>query len=783
MREFGIGQSLPRTEDLRLVRGQGRYTDDVVPPQSARMFILRSHHASARIRDVNMDAALESPGVLGILTGADAHRAGLRGFTSLVRKTGPDGNPNFEPEFAVIAHDLVRYAGEPVAIVIAETLNEAKSAAELIEIDYEELPCVADLADADSEDAPAVWPECPDNLCVLTEVGDRAAADAAFAGAAHVSRVDFRISRVAVAPMEARNAIGEWSDAEQRFTLHAGIQNPHMSRDQLAHVFGMPPHQIRVVSLDVGGGFGLKGVPHPELALVLLAAKHVRRPVRWTSERSESFLADCHSRDQIAHVELALADDARFLALKVKVKANLGAYLSLAGIHCAVGNIGSLSGVYRLPAVHAEVSALFTHTVPIGPYRGAGRPEASIMIERIIDVAARDLGMDPAELRRRNLIPADAMPYDTGFVFTYDSGDFPASQARAQEIANWNTFEQRRAEALSRGRLRGIGMAHVIEIAAGQLDEMGEIEVDMSGAVTVRTGMHSQGQGHETMYRQLVAEFMHVTPDRVRVHYGDTDDLPFGFGAAGSRSAVIAGFMLEKIAGKVIEKGKKVAAAMLEVEVDQVEYRDGAIFGSRANNRTVTLAEVAQRAHQPMLLPPGSESGLGHREMTRLPAPTFPNGCHICEVEIDPETGQLEFKGYWVSEDVGKAINPMIVKGQVHGGVVQGLGQVLGEHIQYDPDGQLVTGSFMDYQMPRALDMPSIAIVNSDTPSRNNPLGIKGCGEGGTVGALPAGMNAICDALSPLGIGNFDMPATPQRLWRAIRDAGGLPAVSAIAVE
>ena len=621
MREFGVGQSLPRTEDLRLVRGRGRYTDDIAPARSTRMFVLRAHHGSARIRSIDTAAALDSPGVVAVLTGADAAADALRGYTSMVRRTGPDGAPNFQPEFAVIAQGMVRYAGEPVAIVIAETLNDAKTGAELIEIDYEELPCVADLAEAGAEGAPAVWPECPGNLCVLTDVGDRAVTDAAFAGAARVSEVTFRISRVAVASLEARTALGEWSEAEQRFTLHASVQGPHMTRGQLGHVFGMPTNQIRVIAPDVGGGFGMKGVPHPELALVLWAARRVGRPVRWASERSESFLSDCHSRDQIAHVALALDDEARFLGLRAEVKANFGAYLSLAGVHCAVGNIGSLSGVYALPAVHAEVSGYFTHTVPIGPYRGAGRPEASIMIERVIDVAALDLGMDPAELRRRNLIPPIETPYDTGFVFTYDSGDFPASQARVQEIARWDAFEERRAEARARGRLRGIGMAHVIEIAAGQLDEMGELEVDMTGNVVVRSGMHSQGQGHETMYRQLVAEFMHVPPDKVRVHYGDTDDLPFGFGAAGSRSATVAGFMLGTLAEKVIAKAKRIAAVLLEVAPEKIDYREDAVFTSVQTNRTVTLAEVAALAYQPMRLPAGIDAGLSHREMVRLPAP------------------------------------------------------------------------------------------------------------------------------------------------------------------
>jgi aerobic carbon-monoxide dehydrogenase large subunit len=777
MREFGIGQSVPRTEDLRLVRGKGRYTDDILVHGCARMYVVRSNHGFARIRAIDTEAAAASPGVLAVLTGADAAADGLGGFSSMVRRTGPDGEPNFEPPFPVLAHELARYAGEGVAIVVAETLNQAKSAAELIEIDYEALDCVSDLVRAEAPSAPVVWEECPGNLCIVTELGKSAATDQAFAAAHHIAKVDFVISRVHAAPMEPRNAIGEWDLAEQRFTLHAGVQNPHMVRTDLAaRVFKLPEHQLRVIAPDVGGGFGLKGMLHPELALVLWAARRVDRPVRWTAERSESFLADCHSRDNLIHSELALDADGIFLGLRVRSKVNLGAYLSTAGVHCGVGNLGGLSGVYKLPAIHIEVRCLFTNTVPLGAYRGAGRPEASMMIERVIDVAAHEMGIDAAELRRRNLIPEKAMPFDTGFVFTYDSGDFPTSQAKVQEMARWDEFETRRAEARAHGRLRGIGMAHVIEIAAGQLDEMAEIEIDTNGAVLLTVGTHNHGQGHETTYRQLLSEFLHVEPSRVRFRNGDTDQLPYGFGTGGSRSAVVAGFMLEKIAAKVIAKAKRIAASVLGADPERIDYREG-LFTTRDSNASVSLEDVAKLAYQPANLPDGVESGLSHREMIRLPGPTFPNGCHICEIEIDAETGQTEIIGYWVCEDVGKAINPMIVKGQMHGGVAQGIGQALGEYIHYDEEGQLLTGSFMDYQMPRALDIPYIHTASNDVPSRNNPLGIKGAGESGTVGALPATVNAICDALWPLGITNFDMPATPFRVWRAIEEAGGIAAV------
>jgi carbon-monoxide dehydrogenase large subunit len=777
MTKFGIGQSVPRAEDVRLLKGLGRFTDDLAPAQSVFMHVLRSPYAAAAIGAIDVEDALASPGVLTILTGDHAAADDLGGFPSLVRSTGPDGGPNFEAPFPVIAHGVARYAGEPVAIVIAETLNQAKTAAELITVDFEQLPAVPSLAQADAPDAPTIWPECPGNLCALGRFGDAHATDAAFARAATVSKVDVLVSRVAVSPIEPRTALGVWNEAGERYELTAGVQSPHMARNMLAScVFKIPHDQIHVSALDVGGGFGLKGIPHPELALVLWAARKVGRPVRWTSERSEAFLSDCHARDQMSHCEIALDEDARIIGMRVGIRANLGAYLSLAGTHCALGNIGHLSGVYTIPAIHAEVRAFFTNTVPVGPYRGAGRPEATVVVERAIDKAAYEIGMDPAELRCRNLIQPAQMPYPTGFVFTYDSGDYPTSQARVQEAADWSGFEARRAEALARGKLRGIGMAHVVEIAAPRMDEMGSIEIAADGTVSISTGLHNHGQGQETTLRQLVSEFLGVAPDRIRVRPCDTDTQPVGYGSGGSRAATVGGLLIQTIAGKLIEKAKRVAALILEADAKEIEFQEGT-FTARSTNKSATLDEVAALAYQPMLLPPDVEGGLSHRQMVRLAGPTFPNGCHICEVEIDPDTGLTEFVGYWVCEDVGRAINPMIVAGQMHGGIVQGLGQVLGECIHYDDEGQLQTGSFMDYQMPRALDMPSIQTMSNNVPSPNNPLGIKGAGESGTVGALPAGLNAVCNALQPLGIAHFDMPATPMRVWRAIRDAGGMAAL------
>ncbi|MEZ5736422.1 MAG: xanthine dehydrogenase family protein molybdopterin-binding subunit [Novosphingobium sp.] len=777
MIKFGIGQSLARVEDARLLRGLGRFTDDIAPPRSVHMYVLRSPHAHAKICGIDLRSAHAMPGVHAILTGEDAAADDLGGFPSMVPSTAPGGGPNFTPPFAIIAHGKARYAGQPVAIVIADTLEQAKDAAEAIIVDYEPLPAVASLADADAPGAPLVWTECPDNLDALATFGDEGVVDAAFEKAASTHSVEVRISRVSANPMESRTALGEWNEAEERYELTGGMQSPHMLRAQLAEcVFKIPPNKIRVRAFDVGGGFGMKGVPHPEPALVLWAARKVRRPVRWTSERSEAFLSDCHSRDHTSRCELALDSGARILALRFFARANLGAYLSLAGLHCAQGNIGHLSGVYTTPAIYAEVRSYFTHTVPIGPYRGAGRPEAITVLERAIDAAAFDLGMDPAELRRRNLIGPDQMPYDTGFQFTYDSGNYPVSQTKAEEAAGWANFEERRLESLRRGKLRGIGMGHIVEIAAGMNDEMGAIDVEADGSVTISTGFHNHGQGQETTMRQLVSEFLGVPPDRIKYRDSDTDVQPFGFGSAGSRAAAVGGALFKAISEKIIEKGKVIAAIMLDTSAEEIDFVDGT-FTARSTNRTATLAEVAALAHQPMGLPQGTEGGLSHKQMFRPKGPTFPNGCHICEVEIDPETGRSEILGYWVCEDVGRSINPMIVAGQMHGGVVQGLGQVMGEFIEYDEEGQLLTGSFMDYQMPRALDMPQITTISNNVPSPNNPLGIKGAGESGTVGAMPAGLNAVCNALQPLGIRHFDMPATPWRVWQAIQQAGGIEAL------
>lgn len=772
MREFGIGQSLPRAEDERFIQGRGRYTDDIRVADAAHMWLLRSPHANARVVAIDVEEARRSPGVLAVLTSADADADGLGTFSSWVRKPGPDGNPNFEPPYRVLARDRVRFVGDPVAAVIATSLAAAKDAAERIAVDYQVLPAAAGLRAASAPDAPVVWEECPGNLCVQTELGNRAAVDAAVAGAAHVTRLDLVISRVTAAPIEPRSALGEWDQREGRYVLHAGLQSPHGTRAELAHrIFKVPEAQIRVVAPDVGGAFGMKGMPHPELALVLWAAKRVGQPVRWTAERSESFLADHHARDNHVSTELALDAKGRFLAFRVRSAVNLGAYLSATGVHCSINNLGGIAGVYKIPAIHAEIRDYFSHSNPTAAYRGAGRPEASTMIERTIDAAAHEIGMDPAELRFRNLIPSEEMPYDTRFVFKYDSGEFETNQRKAMELANWASFPARRDEARFCGRLRGLGMAHVIEVASGIMEEMVEIRFDMAGDAAVSLGTHNHGQGHETTYRQIVAETLGLHPARVRIVYGDSDLLPFGQGTGGSRSAVIAGHAIQEASKRIIEQGSKIAAGLLETDPRDVEFIDAA-FKVAGTDRAVSLSEVARASFQLARVPAGVDPGLMTRILTKVQDKTFPNGCHICEVEIDPETGATAVLGYWVVEDVGRMINPLIVKGQVQGGVVQGLGQALAEQIVFDSDGQLQSGSFMDYAMPRASDVCNIEVVSHEVLAQTNALGIKGAGEGGTVGALPAVMNAICNALRQAGVDHFDMPATPQRVWRALQERG-----------
>ena len=769
MGQFGIGQSIKRFEDARLLRGGGHFQDDVNLPGQAHAVIVRSIHAHARIRGIDTADALRLPGVLGVFTGADV--AGLGTMKMTLKRKRPDGSPMFAPAHHGLTRDRARYVGDPIAMVVADTLAQAEDAAERVAVDYEPLPSVTSTAAAVG--GPAVWDECPDNVSNVHEVGDRAATAAAFAGAARVVHRRYVISRVHAQYMETRGALGAWDPREERYTLYADVQYPHRVRTALAtNILRVPEHQIRVIAGDVGGGFGTKGWQYPEHRLVLWAAKRLGRPVKWRCERREAVAADEHARDNVTDAELALDADGLFLALRVRTLANVGAYVSSdRNLLATFSNIATLVGVYAFPAAHVQVTSVLTNTNSTAPYRGAGRPEATYVIERLIDDAARELGMDAVELRRRNLIPPSSMPYKTATGVTYDCGDFPAQMETALKLADVAGFPARRDASRARGRLRGLGVANAIERAAGPQPEFAEIRFSPSGSVTVFMGTKNQGQGHETTFKQILHERLGLAPEDVRYIDGDTDRVAFGMGSMGSRSTVIGGTALWTAADKVIAKGRRIAAKMLEAAEADITFADGA-FSVVGTDRTLALKDVARAAFQPAALPRGMEPGLYETGTFSPPSDTWPNGCHVCEVEIDPDTGAVELVGYVVADDVGTVINPLTLKGQMHGGVAQGVGQALMEEVAYDPEsGQLLTASFMDYAIPRAPTLPDIVVESHPVPTKLNPLGAKGAGEAGTVGALPVVMNAVLDALAALGVSQLDMPASPARVWTAIRAA------------
>ncbi|HEU0217886.1 MAG TPA: xanthine dehydrogenase family protein molybdopterin-binding subunit [Stellaceae bacterium] len=776
MGEFGIGQPVKRFEDRRLLSGLGRFQNDNNLLGQVHAYVLRSPHAHARIRSLDLSAAKMAPGVALILTADDLVAAGLGVMGVPFQRKRPDGSPMFARAHLGLAQGTVRYVGEPVAMIVADTLAQAKDAAELIDIDYEPLPSVTDTAEA-AEGKIAVWPDCPDNISNLFEAGNKAAADAAFAGAAHVVKRRYVISRVYAHFMEPRGAIGTWDPGEDRFTLYADVQYPHRVRQALAtRIFKVPESSIRVIAGDVGGGFGTKGWQYPEHRLVLLAARKLRRPVKWTCERSEAIQADEHARDNVTDAELALDKDGKFLGLRVKTLANVGAYISSErNLLATFGNVGTLVGTYDIPAAYVGVYAVMANTNGTAPYRGAGRPEATYVIERLIDDAARELGLDRAELRAKNLIPPEKLPVKTVLGLNYDCGDFPANQKQALAEADWGGFPGRLAEAKKRGKLRGIGIANPIEKAAGPGQEFAEIRFHPSGNATLLMGSKNQGQGHETTFKQVLNEKLGLDPSVVQYIDGDTDRVAFGIGTNGSRSTVIGGSALWMAADKVIAKGKRIAAHLLEAAEADIEFtinETGGNFAVAGTDRRISITDVAKASFQAARLPKELEGGLYETGTFAPDDNTYPNGCHVCEVEIDPDTGALEIVRYVVIDDVGTVVNPIGLKGQIHGGVAQGLGQALMEQVVYDREsGQNLTGSFMDYAMPRADSMPYMEIHSNPVPTKRNPLGAKGAGEAGTVGALPAIVNAVIDALTPLGVKSLEMPATPARIWQAIRDA------------
>jgi carbon-monoxide dehydrogenase large subunit len=773
---YGVGARAPRREDLALVTGAGQFTADIALPGEAHAGFVRSVHPHARIVAIDANAARAMPGVLAVLTGAEADADGLGGLPWEVRPPVPKGvdekalPPMGSPEVAmpqpVIARDMVRSVGEIVAIVVAETKDRARDAAERVEIEYAPLPAVVATEASAQPGAAQVWPQFPDNICFSFKKGDQSAVEAAFAKAHHVTRLDLVNTRLVASPLETRAYVGAYDNTTGRYTLYASAGKPNPTKRALARdVFGISPDDIRVVTRDVGGGFGTKNVTYAEQALVLWAARRLDRPVKWISDRSESFISDVQGRDQVNHCELALDAKGHFLALRLSTIANLGAYLGQRGVIPLISGTKLLASVYRLPAAYYELKAVFTNTVPTCPYRGAGHPEVIFQIERLVDTAARELGIDPAELRRRNLIPASAMPHRTVADVVYDCGDFERNMTDALGLADWKGFPARRKAAAKRGRLRGIGVANCLEAGSFGPGQKAWVDVDGDGFVTVRIGTQSSGQSHATVYSQIAAGMLGIPLHEVRVIQGDTDIVPGGDGTGGCRSLVIDGSALELTVHALIEKSKRVAAGSLEAAIDDIEFSKGE-FRVVGTDRSIAFRDVARAAQSTEGVP------LAAVEQFSPTTSTFPNGCHICEVEIDPDTGHTDILAYTMVHEAGTIINPMVVEGQLHGGVAQGIGQAMMEHAIWETDtGQMISGSFMDYTMPRADNLPTYALTLHEIPTASNPLGVKGVGEAGPTAAPPAVINAIVDALSPYGIRNVPMPATPLAIWQAIREA------------
>jgi len=773
---FGIGQPVLRVEDRRLVSGQGRFADDLSAQHQLHGFVLRSPHAHARILHIDASPALKLKGVRAVLTAADLERDGVRPVPTYTRQPNSSfpnrgGGPLPDPPYYPLAREKVRFAGEPVAFVVAERRSQAQDAAERIAVDYDELPAVADAEAALAPGAAKLWDDLPDNLCFDTEHGDAAATDAAFAAAAHVVRLRHVNNRLIVHYMEPRAALGEYDPAAGRYTLRCGTQSVQRQRALLAQVLNAAPETIRVVSEDVGGGFGARSLLYPEHVLVVVAAKRLGRPVKWRAERSENFLSDAQGRDQIVDASLALDADGRIRAVRLETLHNIGAYITTLGHWGAAINIMRLAtGVYAIPAAHLRLRAAFTTCTPVNAYRGVGRAEAIYALERLIDAAARATGIDALELRRRNFVAPAAMPYKSAVGSLYDSGEFDAVMGKALAAADWQGFPARKKAAAKRGKLYGRGLACYIESAGGQPVEYAKLRAEPGGGITILAGTHNHGQGHETSFAQVVAERLGVPFAKVRLVFGDTAVVEKGAGTHGSRSMRMAGSAMLHAATALVERGTAIASQLLEATAEDIAYAAGE-FRVRGTDRAVSLADAA-RAARDGHVPENLRGELfGDREY-RTEGLTFPNGCHVCEIEVDPETGAARVARYAAVDDVGRVINPLIVHGQAHGGIAQGIGQALMERVVFDREsGQLLSGSLMDYALPRARDLPDFVIGTHEVPCPTNPIGVKGAGEGGATGAPPAVVNALLDALAKAGVTQIDMPATPEMVWRALRGA------------
>ena len=770
MNKFGIGQPVRRVEDQRFITGRGRFVDDIDLPRQAYGIVVYSPHAHARINRVDTARAAACPGVLCILTGADAVAERLGGLPPLFMPDDAGGPKSYRTRRPVLCAGLVRCVSDRVAFVVAETPDQARDAAELIAIDYEPLPAVVGIEQSVAPGAPAVWPDCPGNVSFTLAFGNKEATAAAFATAPHVVSLQADNNRIASNAIEPRSAIGSYDPGEQQFTLHCTTQNPHGTRNMLAQsVFNIPETKLRVLSPDVGGGFGPKGACYPEDALVLWAARRIGRPVKWTATRSEAILGELHGRNQRVRAELAFDADGRILALRSHGLHGIGAYTAAACAAPVAFAVRLLPSVYQIPAVHLVNQAVFSHTTPVGTYRGAGRPEAMYVIERLLDRAANKLGIDPAEIRRRNFITAAQMPYKTATGISYDSGDFRRILDAALAAADWDGFAARRRDAHRRGRLRGRGIGFFVEEAA-VFNERMELRFDPGGTVTIVAGTHSHGQGHATTYAQMVSEWLGVPFESIRHLQGDTNAVPFGRGTYAARSAVLGGNALRLAADAIIEKAGQMAAHLMEAAPADIEFKDGQ-YRIAGTDRAMPLTEVAKAFYRPMMLPPQFSVGLEASGSFSASPASYPNGCQVCELEVDRETGAVEIVRYCGVDDVGRVLNPLLCEGQIQGGIVQGIGQALLEKIVFDDAGQLVTGSLQDYAMPHAHDIPPLHSDFVEVLATTNPLGVKGAGEAGATGAPAAVINALVDALRQLGADDIEMPATAQRVWNRIRAA------------
>ena len=785
MAQNGIGAAVRRKEDGRFLTGRGNYTDDINRPGQTYASLVRSPEAHASISGIDTTGAASAPGVVAVFTGTDMAADEIGGLPCGWQIHSKDGSPMVEPPHPPLAVERVRHVGDVVAVVIAETKAAAKAAAALVDVDYESLPSAASLEQAVAEGAPKVWEDAPANVCFDWEIGDKAATEAAFEGADQVVALDIVNNRLIPNAIEPRVAIGDYDPVSDHYTLYTSSQIPHLVRLLMgAFVLHVPEHKLRVVSPDVGGAFGSKLFHYAEEVIVTWASSKIGRPVKWTAERSESFISDAHGRDHITHAELALDGEGRFLGLRVSTLANMGAYLSTFAPLIPTYLYGTVfSGCYTTPAIYGEVKAIFTNTVPVDAVRGAGRPEASFMLERLVDVAARRLGMNPVEIRRKNFIQLDQFPYQTPVAFQYDTGDYNGTLDLVLELADWEGFQARREDSESRGKLRGIGLSTFLEAcgaapsavagalgARAGLFEVGQVRVHPTGSVTVFTGSQSHGQGHETTFAQIVAGGLGIGIDQVEVVHGDTAQVPFGMGTFGSRSGAVGGSAIYEAMQKIIAKATKIAAHLMEASEADVVFEDGR-FTVTGTDKSLGLGDVSLAAYVPHNYPEGLEPGLDETAFYDPKNFAFPAGAHVAEVEIDPETGVVELVAVSCADDVGRIINPMIVDGQMHGGLAHGIGQALLEHCKYDDSGQLLTGSYMNYCMPRAADLPFFKTGHNITNCTHNPLGVKGVGEVGSIGIPPAVINAVVDALAHLGVEHMDMPATPERVWRTIRDA------------